>query len=189
MSSFARVMMALASGVALLSFFGQVVAADGVTEKRYPLPGHGALQLPVPAGWKDSLKQPSTPEPPTLDFSPVEGKPFIVTVLPLWRTRADQPLPDQADLRKQVEYAGSGMLPYAIEQDIKVVELEGAAGPGYYFSVTDNALKPGGYKFMTQGRVRVGDLMVGFTILTNEGQEAIVREALAMLRGAAQVKP
>ncbi len=189
MNPLVRALKALAAGIALLAFAGAAVAAEGALKKMYPLPGHGALALQVPGGWKESVKQPAADEPPTLDFGPVEGKPFIVTLDPLWRTRADQPLPDKAELRKQVEYSGSGMLPYAVEPDIKVVELEGVERGGYYFSVTDKALKPGGYKFMTQGRARVGDLVIVFTILTNEGQEAVVRDALTMVSTAAHVKP
>jgi len=136
----------------LVALVGEAVAADAALKKVYPLPDRGALALEVPANWKDSVKQPAADEPPTLDFAPVEGKSFIVTLLPLWRTHADQPLPDKRNCASRSS-TRSGVLPYAVEQDIKVVELEGA--DGYYFSVTDNALKPGGYKFMTQGRARV----------------------------------
>jgi hypothetical protein len=189
MNSLARALNFFIAGIALLALVGEAVAADEAAKKVYPLPGHGGLALQVPANWKDSVKQPVADEPPTLDFAPAQGKAFIVTLLPSWRTRADQPLPDKAELRKQVEYSGSGMLPHAIEQDIKIVELEGAEGPGYYFSVTDNAPKPDGYKFMTQGRARVGDLMIVFTILTNEGQEGVLRDALKMVSTAAHVRP
>jgi hypothetical protein len=188
MNSLTRIFKALALGIALISFGGAVCAAEGATEKRYPLPGHGSLQLHVPAGWNDTVKQLPGAEPPTLDFAPAEGKPFIVTLLPLWQTRADQPLPDQTELRKQVEYSNNGMLPYAIEPDTNVRELGGTGNPGYYFSVTDNAPKPAGYKFMTQGRVRAGDLLIVFTVLTNEGQESVVRDTLAMMRGVAHIK-
>jgi hypothetical protein len=38
---------------------------------------------------------------------------------------------------------------------------------------------------MTQGNVQVGGLSVLFTILTNDGQDAVVKQALDMMRGAA----
>ena len=34
--------------------------------------------------------------------------------------------------------------------------------------------------------MRVGELAVTFTILTNDGQEAVVKQALEALKGAAQ---
>ena len=190
MNSIKRTLAAIACGFTLCLAFNQAVAADGTTEKRYPLPGHGYLQLNVPAGWKERLTQPSKPVPPIIDFvADQKGKPFIVTVAPSWQTRGNGTQPDKEALRKSVEYSGRGMLPISKEKEIKVVELDGASGPGYYFSVTDNAPKPGDYKFMTKGALRVGELTVAFTILTNEGQEQVVRDALAMLKSAVQGKP
>jgi hypothetical protein len=37
---------------------------------------------------------------------------------------------------------------------------------------------------MTQGIARTGDVIIAFTVLTNDGQEAVVKAALDMLRGA-----
>ena len=65
------------------------------------------------------------------------------------------------------------------------MEFQGRSGPGFY-SATDRAPKPGEFKFLTQGIVRVGELAVTFTI-PNDGQEAVVKQALeALLKGAAQ---
>jgi hypothetical protein len=58
--------------------------------------------------------------------------------------------------------------------------------PGFYFAATDRAPKPDEYKFLTQGVVRVGELSVTFTILTNDGQDAVVKQALDALKGATQ---
>jgi hypothetical protein len=41
---------------------------------------------------------------------------------------------------------------------------------------------------MTRGKLKVGDVSVTFTILTNEGQDAVVRSALAMLKSASRVR-
>jgi hypothetical protein len=60
----------------------------------------------------------------------------------------------------------------------------GASVIGYYYTVTDKAPKPGEFKLMTQGMFGLVDLRVSFTILTNEGQEGTVKEALAMLSSA-----
>jgi hypothetical protein len=40
---------------------------------------------------------------------------------------------------------------------------------------------------MTRGKVMVGDVSVTFTILTNDGQEAVIRSALTMLKSASRV--
>jgi hypothetical protein len=61
-----------------------------------------------------------------------------------------------------------------------------AAGPAFTSRQRDRAPKPDEYKFLTQGVVRVGELSVTFTILTNDGQDAIVRQTLDALKGATQ---
>ena len=76
----------------------------------------------------------------------------------------------------------------AVEETLKIVELKGSSGRGYYFSATDKAPKPGEYKFMTQGILLVGELTVTFTILTNDNQKDTVNDALTMLRTATHLK-
>ena len=63
-------------------------------------------------------------------------------------------------------------------------ELQGTAGKGFYFCATDRAPKPGEYKYLTQGTIRVGELLVTFTILTNDGQAGVVSGAMMMLKTA-----
>jgi hypothetical protein len=65
--------------------------------------------------------------------------------------------------------------------------LSKPSGPGFYFSATDQAPRPGDYKFLTHGVLKAGGLAVSFTILTRDGQEQIVRDALAMLKTARHV--
>ena len=42
---------------------------------------------------------------------------------------------------------------------------------------------------MTQGMLKVSDLVVTFTILTNDGQEQVPRDALSMLTSAVHIQP
>ena len=74
----------------------------------------------------------------------------------------------------------------AVEKELRVVEFQGRSGPGFYFAATDRAPKPDEYKLLTQDVVRVGELSVTFTILTNDGQDAVVKQALDALKGATQ---
>jgi hypothetical protein len=171
-------------------FFACTAAlAQSAPQKRYALPERGALQMNVPAGWKDEVQSPQQKDlPPTISFSPVQGQPFAVLVTPIWRARADIPEPTRETILKQVQGLIEGTRSQAVEKDVKPLEIKGASGPGYYYSVTDRAPKPGEFKHMTQGMVKAGELLVTFTILTNDGQQDVAQAALAMLRGAAQVK-
>ena len=170
--------------IALLLAAAPAFSADRPVEKPYALPEHGTFKMNVPAGWKDQLAQTPPSAPPTITFSPADGKPFQVLVTPLWRPSPDVKLPTKETLRKRVENDAAEFKDGSVEQKLKLVEIKGKSGPGYYFSVTDKAPKPGDYKYLTEGLLMVSELMVAFTILTNDGQEQVVRDALAMVRSA-----
>ena len=155
------------------------------SEKRFALPEHGFFQLSVPSGWTDQIDQNS--KPPLISFRQSQGQPFIVSITPAWQTAAGKSALSREEVRTEVEEMASAIRLFAVESDIKVNEFAGAAGPGFYFFATDASPGPGGYKFMNRGMLNVGDLTVTFTILTNEGQDGIVRAALEMLKSAVHV--
>lgn len=94
-------------------------------------------------------------------------------------------MPGPEEMKSSVERAADGASQQAVEKTIPIRELKGSSGKGYYFSATDKAPKPDEFKYLTQGMLGVGDLAVTFTILTNDGQDAVVKEALSMLSSAA----
>ena len=59
----------------------------------------------------------------------------------------------------------------------------GASGKtGYYFSATDRAPEPGGYKYLTQGVLGMHELRVAFTVLANGQSQEPTAQALELLR-------
>jgi hypothetical protein len=155
-----------------------------ISPRYYPLPGHGTLLLQVPAGWLDRLVQPPGDMPPTVTFSPRSGAAFEVLVTAGWPTKPGEPLMDRNELKRQVEMAADKAQPRSLEKVLVVKELAGLVCRGFYFSASDRAPKPGEYKYLTQGIARVRGVLLVFTVLSNDGQEAIVRAALDMVRGA-----
>jgi hypothetical protein len=73
----------------------------------------------------------------------------------------------------------------SVERVLPIQEIKGVDGRGFYFAATDRAPKPGEYKYLTQGMIRVGEIALAFTILTNDGEESVVQAALKILRTAA----
>ena len=166
------------------------VALSAVVQaKDYPVPDKTTLQLAVPAGWKDEVREGERGYPPTIIFTPREGKPFQVLVTPISRPRPDVPVPTGEQIRDSVQRVADQMKTQAAEKELPVVELKGANGPGYYFSATDKAPLPDEFKYLTQGMLVVGDLALTFSVLTNDNQDKVRDEALAMLRSAAQKRP
>jgi Spy/CpxP family protein refolding chaperone len=175
--------------VALLSLLVTATAAaqaNTPAPRRFALPEHGQFVIPVPADWKGQMSPRGNGTPPTITFTPASGKPFQVVMTTIWPATRDGQPQSRDQLRAAVQRGLDSAKTQAVEKELRVVEFQGRSGPGFYFSATDRAPKPDEYKFLTQGVVRVGELSVTFTILTNDGQDAIVKQALDALKGATQ---
>jgi len=171
--------------LALALFAPLAVGADGETRK-YPLPDKSTLQLIVPAGWQDEARPKEGNSPASILFTPREGAPFKVSLTPIG---VGQPSPAlEAQMRTAVQAAADKVKPQAVEALLMAEEFKGAQGAGYFFSATDAAPKPGEYKYLSEGMLLVGEVVVSFGILTNDGQEAVKEQAFSMLRSAARVK-
>lgn len=153
-------------------------------ERRYVLPDHGHFVAQVPRGWTDQVRQPPNRLPPTIVFRQSTGQPLEILVTTVWPATKDRPPQSREALRKQVERAAENAKSQAIESELRVIELQGRSGEGFYFSATDRAPKPGEYRFLIQGILRVGELTVTFTILTNDGQEHTVKQGIELLKSA-----
>jgi DsbC/DsbD-like thiol-disulfide interchange protein len=164
---------------AVLSGVGTSAWAETHSES-YTLPGHGALQLSLPEGWKGEARQPGGGLPPTITLAPKAGPPFQVLITPIWPMQGSIATDDKS-LRKGVEGAAAEAQPQAVEPKLTVKALGGASGHGFYFTATDRAPKPGEFKYLAQGMILVGDITLAFTVLTNDGQSEVVSSALQLL--------
>ncbi len=163
------------------SVHGDSVQESGI--RRYSLPRHGSLQLSAPASWSDDYLEPRD-NFPTITYTQSNGAPFNILITLIWSGKGRSPLPSVDQLKQRVWQSAEQVRPQAVEKTIGVKELKGTAASGYYFTATDRAPKAGEFKHMTQGMMRVGDLMVIFTVLTNDGQSNIIDQALAMMKSA-----
>ena len=171
----------------LVCLIGTAAIAQPVTgERRFALPDHGNFVIQVPRDWKDQVRQQPNRVPPTIAFGPGSGNPFQFMVTPIWPPTKDHSLPSRDQVRATVERGAQEARSQAAEKELRIVELQGRSGMGFYFSATDRAPKPGEYKILTHGMILVGQLVVSFTLLTNDGQEAVIKQALEALKGAAQ---
>jgi hypothetical protein len=170
-----------------LTLFMVAANAQGkssVAERKYQLSDRGLLVLSVPTGWREQVRTPDAKMSPTINFTAASGQAFSVIVTPLWPMKKDSPAPTLEELKNGVARAAEELKEQAVEKSFDVVQLKGPAARGYYVKATDRAPKAGEYKYMTQGMVALGNVRVTLTVLTNDGQSAIVSAALDMLRGS-----
>jgi hypothetical protein len=107
-----------------------------------------------------------------------------VLITAVWPIPPVTKISDEATIRSEVATAAKKAASQFVEGALPLQELKGTEGRGFYFSATDRAPGPGEYKYLTQGIVRVGEIALAFTVLTNDGQEGVVKAALEMLRTA-----
>ena len=176
----------LAVALLCLMISGAALAAGSpASERRFKIPDRGELVLRIPVEWNAQLR-PSRfkHRPPTIIFTPAAGTPFKFLVSAIHPKRRDDPSRSEEDDRAFVAQAADRAKGRAVDEDIPVVEFKASSGLGFYFSSKDRIAQDGEFKFLTEGVVRLDDLSVTFTILTNEGQEPIVEQALAALKAA-----
>ncbi len=145
--------------------------------------GRGEIALLVPSGWAQSRDSGAPGGVPTLSLAPQSGPTFsvMVTVFPAGEHEgAMDPTPIRAFVGEAAKEAQS----QAVEKKLLVRELPDSGGRGFYITATDRAPAPGEWKYLTQGAVGIGGAMLVFTILTNDGQEAVSAAALDMVRRA-----
>jgi hypothetical protein len=170
-----------------MTLFKYAVAALAATitfgahakETAFPVADQGAFVVDVPDAWAVQSK-PASGAPPTIVVTPKAGEKFQILMTAFWAV--SRPLPDVESLRGFVEKAAADAKRQAVEKEIDIQKLAGDHANGYYFQATDRAPGPEDYRHLTQGIYRAGGLMVTFTVLTNDGQAAVVDNALSMLR-------
>jgi hypothetical protein len=182
-------MINLRTGVLLaaLCFASALSSAQDSPPFSFNLPGHGKILLAVPATWNAEVHPGVGQAAPTLELSQKNGPTFHVLLTPMWTASTDTPFPDDASVQGKVATVAKQVEVQSVEQTLQVRDLFGKANRGYYFTATDRAPKPGEWKYLTQGIIRVGSIDLAFSALTNDGQGEVVKSALAMLLAASHV--
>ena len=157
---------------------GGAIAAD----MRVSLPQRAALIIPLPVGWRGHVRRAVPDLPPTVILSSITEKNFEIMLTPVWPLSADAKPPTPDFLRAMVAAGAQRAKAQAVEADLPVRELSGQGLFGAYFSATDKAPKPGEYRNMTQGMVAVGELQIGFTVLSNGDAASVNGPAIQMLQ-------
>ena len=176
---------ALASTLLLVA---TLAAAESTTVRTFVIPEHGSVQLSAPESWPVEMRDAHNRTLPTIAFGPNEGATYQVLITPLAPTRKDGPPLAASAVKQMVEQAAQEARTQSVEKTLTIKELKAGNNAGYYFSATDRAPKPDEYKNLTQGVLSLGDVLLTFTILTNDGYESIVPAALTMIKSAVLVR-
>jgi hypothetical protein len=150
-------------------------------EVRVPVSGRGAVVLSVPDSWDEGVR--SDPNaPPTVMLVPSKGKSFHILMSVIWPGRPGAANLTREAVREQVRRASDGPKARAVERELPVVEFSGPSGFGAYFSATDRAPEPDGFKYLTQGMLVMSEVQITFTVLVNGEPAPVLQQVLEMLK-------
>ncbi|HKR58661.1 MAG TPA: hypothetical protein VJS64_02920 [Pyrinomonadaceae bacterium] len=155
-------------------------ASEPWQERTLSVADRGTLVLFSPRAWVQQTNQ----SPPSIRFSNSSGQKFVVFITAQWSPTQDSSFNSPVRLHALIEDTAAKISPQAVERTIPIDEINGTDGRGYYFSATDKAPAPDEYKYLTQGALAVDDLLLRFTVLTNETESSVVNDALNMVRSA-----
>jgi hypothetical protein len=152
-------------GVATLA-----MAASPAHKKNYPIPGHGTLELQLPAGLSDLLDQPEGGGPPAIALRPDDGGSYGVMIVVAWRDTETKDFGSAEHLRRALETERAPYLKQVQATDVPIVTLSGGPNPGVAYLLVDKSVvgKPreeGNWPYMRQGVIRAGDLLLKYMIM------------------------
>ena len=141
-----------------------------------PLGKLGLLFVPIPAG-ADRIEPPRG-SAAMLSFESRRSRTqTLLTPIPL-----ESGSMSDAEVRQMVEGGVAHVRSQAVESAFPLSSLSGNQARGYYFHATDRAPAAGEYKYLYQGAVVVGRLVVTFTVLFNDDGKRDAQAALDVVR-------
>jgi hypothetical protein len=171
----------------LLVVLALAVTAHGeAVTREYPVPGHGALALMMPANWVGHVREGEQGAPPTIELSDPDGN-VKVLITPLWSPTGDASFNSPDAIREGIARAAELSRKTAVEPELPLHELAARMGRGYYFWATDRAPKPGEYEYLANGAVPAGPLLVSFTILSHAAPPKGIATALIVVSTSRQL--
>jgi hypothetical protein len=148
------------------------------------VPGVCTLRVAVPQGWSAVLRSPA-PGAVHVRLAPESGPRAEVLITGLARS-SDGALKSTRDIKRATREMGEQMLADAVEKKVELERLDGRAGSGFFYSLTDKraSLPEGAYRRMTQGIMAVGPLRLAVTVHADEADSAAKAAAFDLLRTA-----
>jgi hypothetical protein len=166
----------------LILLFARVAICQQSTELRnYELRGNGSISLLMPSGWQEARnpRQDSIATSRTIVFKTISGEPFNMLVSLMWMP-ANMKF-KEFSIPNELKNSFASTKENYVETEVSIEALNGATIQGFYYSATWRNPKPGEYKYSTEGFAKLSNIVLNFSIFTNDPKE-ITPKALALLQ-------
>ena len=148
---------------------------------------HHRLVLLVPEAWQPSANT-LAEGVVEIRINPKGSQDFTLLLTALEPESGSAERLDEEGIKRLVTRLGTAMLHGAVETELELRRVEGTAGVGHFYLLTDKQehLPTGEYRYICQGIMAVGALRLSVTLLTNEPGEELLRAFFRLLAGARQ---
>lgn len=104
-------------------------------------------------------------------------------ILRIQVTNLSEDLSNADSLRHFIKKTGQLLLPRAVETKVTVNSFSSQDVKGFYYTLTDRAVKPGEYLYITQGGINLdNDLLLFFTFLYNKDDKVTMHDLISALK-------
>ncbi len=93
-------------------------------------------------------------------------------------------LTDPDTLRDFVADVGEQVIQQSDQQDLELEQISGNSGVGYIFDLSDESAAENEYKYLTQGALSVGNVILAFSLFSRDNHDKLRTETLEMLTTA-----
>tara|TARA_B100001250_G_C19512424_1_gene662281 strand:+ start:86 stop:688 length:603 start_codon:yes stop_codon:yes gene_type:complete len=152
------------------------------------IPGHGELIMDVPKVWNYNFTTSENTRPPIITFYNLDKDKeeiYQLNLSVLWDNGFGRNILSSKYIYSLVEETGKQALLYSDQSELILEKIIGKNGVGYWFNLSDSTAGPGEYKFLTQGALAVGKLLLIFSLFSNDN-ESILQQALLKIIISAQ---
>lgn len=183
-----RISVATAGGCVLALLLSSGLRADDWRVRNYDVPGGGMMTMEYPEYWGKKPKFEVFEDVTEIQFGPYgpKSKPFFF--VHMVSAIASDPI-GADDLLKITEEEIGKFRNVAMETDIAVNTLQGAANTAHYFSITDRQSRWGEYDYMTMAVIASGNLLTRCSFLSSDGAPDFGADAIRMIESVAYVAP
>lgn len=151
-----------------------------VDTETFDIPGHGELTLEVPRIWNYNFTKTDEQTPPLITFYVLdadEKEIFQLNISVFWDDGYSRNVTRLEYIKDMVVEAGNNTLRYSDQSELELQEISGRHGSGYLFDLSDSSAGKEEYRYLTQGAIGVGEMLVVFSLFSND-EEGVLRAAM-----------
>ncbi len=151
-----------------------------VDKEYFDIPGHGELVITVPRIWNYNFTKTDENTPPLITFYVLDNKEreiFQLNMSVFWDDSFERNITSPEYIYALVKETGENTLKNSDQNQLEMIEITGTSGTGYLYDLSDSSAMEGEYQYLTQGALAVGDVLLIFSMFSND-EDALLRDAM-----------